>query len=85
VSDAQAVSAGQAIASKCTACHGADGHASNGAWPNLAGQSKEYLVNAMKAYKGGARSNGMMAGIVKDLSDSDTESVATYYASATCK
>jgi cytochrome c553 len=27
----------------------------------------------------------MMAGVVKDLSDSDAESVATYYASATCK
>ena len=84
-SDAQAVSAGQAIASKCTACHGADGRASNGAWPNLAGQSKDYLINAIKAYKGGARNNGMMAGIVKDLNDSDAESVATYYASATCK
>jgi cytochrome c553 len=84
-SDAQAASAGQAIASKCTACHGADGRASNGAWPNLAGQSKDYLINAIKAYKGGARNNGMMAGIVKDLSDSDAESVATYYASATCK
>ncbi|HWJ18457.1 c-type cytochrome [Bradyrhizobium sp.] len=84
-SDAQAVSAGKAIASKCTACHGADGRAGNGAWPNLAGQSKDYLVNAIKAYKGGARNNGMMAGIVKDLNDSDAESVATYYASAACK
>lgn len=83
--DAQAVSAGQAIASKCAACHGPDGHASNGAWPNLAGQSRDYLVNALKAYKGGARSNGMMAGIVKDLSDADAESVAAYFASAACK
>jgi cytochrome c553 len=83
--DVQALSAGQAIASKCTACHGADGHASNGAWPNLAGQSKDYLVNAIKAYKGGARSNGMMAGIVKELSDPDAESVATYFAAAACK
>ena len=83
--DTQAASAGQAVASKCTACHGADGRASNGAWPNLAGQSKDYLVNAIKAYRGGARNNGMMAGIVRDLSDSDAESVATYYASAACK
>jgi len=83
--DAQTASAGQAAASKCTACHGADGRASNGAWPNLAGQSRDYLVNAIKAYKSGARNNGMMAGVVKDLSDADTESVAAYYASATCK
>ena len=84
-SDAQAASAGQAIASKCAACHGAEGRASNGAWPNLAGQSKDYLVNAIKAYKSGARNNGMMAGIVKDLSDPDAESVAAYYAGAACK
>jgi cytochrome c553 len=84
-SDARAAAAGQAVASKCSACHGADGHASNGAWPNLAGQSKDYLLNAIRAYKGGTRNNSMMAGIVKDLSDTDAESVATYYASAACK
>ena len=54
-------------------------------WPNLAGQSRDYLVNAIKAYKGGARNNGMMTGVVRDLSDADAESVASYYASATCK
>ena len=83
--DAQAASAGQAVASKCTACHGSDGHASNGAWPNLAGQSRDYLISAIKAYRGGGRNNSMMAGVVKDLSDADAESVATYYAGAACK
>jgi cytochrome c553 len=83
--DAQAASAGRAIASKCTACHGVDGRASNAAWPNLAGQSRDYLINAIKAYRGGARNNSMMAGVVKDFRDSDAESVATYYASAACK
>jgi cytochrome c553 len=42
-------------------------------------------VNALRAYKSGARKNGMMSGIVKDLSDSDMEIVAEYYANATCK
>ena len=46
---------------------------------------KVYLVNALKAYKGGARKNGMMAGIAKGLSDADIENVAAYYAAATCK
>ena len=67
------------------ACHGADGRAGNRAWPNLAGLSKDYLFNTLKAYRGGARNNAMMVGIVKDLSDSDAESVADYYASASCK
>jgi len=83
--DSEAASRGQAILSKCTACHGTDGHASNRSWPNLAGQSKEYLVDALHAYKSGARSNAVMVGIVKDLSDSDTESAAAYYAGADCK
>ncbi len=81
-SNAQAASA---AASRCAACHGADGHSSNGAWPNLAGQSKDYLVNAIKAYKSGARSNSMMAGVVKDLSDADAENAAAYYAASGCK
>jgi len=83
--DAQAAAAGQAIASKCVACHGANGVSSNGAWPNLVGQSKDYLASALKAYKDGTRKNAMMAGVVKDLSNAETESAAAYYAKATCK
>lgn len=83
--DREAASRGQAVASKCAACHGVDGRASNRSWPNLAGQSKDYLINALNAYKSGARNNAMMAGIVKDLSDSDGESAAAYYAGTDCK
>ncbi len=78
-------SASQATASKCIACHGANGMSSNPAWPNLVGQSKDYLVAALKAYKDGARKNGMMAGVVKGLNDAETENAATYYANAKCK
>ena len=81
----QATLPGKATAAKCTACHGADGMSTNRSWPNLIGQSKVYLVNALKAYKGGARKNGMMAGIAKGLSDAEIENVAAYYAAATCK
>jgi cytochrome c553 len=81
----QATSPSKAAASKCIACHGANGMSSNLAWPNLVGQSKDYLVDALKAYKDGTRKNGMMAGIVKDLSDAEIEGVAAYYANASCK
>ena len=57
----------------------------NRSWPNLAGLSKDYLTDALKAYKDGARNNAMMAGIVKDLSDADADSVAAYFAGASCK
>ena len=81
----QATLADRATASKCIACHGANGMSSNRAWPNLIGLSKDYLVAALKAYKEGTRKNGMMAGIVKDLSDVEAENVAAYYANASCK
>jgi len=81
----QATLESKAAAAKCVACHGADGNSANPSWPKLVGQSSAYLVNALKAYKGGGRKNGMMAGIVKDLSDTDIEVVAAYYANATCK
>jgi cytochrome c553 len=83
--DREIASRGQAIVAKCAACHGADGRASNRSWPNLAGLSKDYLISALNAYKSGVRNNAIMAGIVKDLSDSDTEAAAVYYARAACK
>ncbi len=81
----QAASPGRALASKCIACHGANGVSSNLSWPNLVGHSKNYLVAALRAYKDGGRKNGMMAGIAKSLSDAETENVAAYYAGASCK
>jgi cytochrome c553 len=63
------------------ACHGASGVSSNPAWPSLAGQQKEYLVAALKAYQSGSRKNDVMAGIAKGLSDADAQALAAYYAS----
>jgi len=83
------VMAGDAVAGKaksaiCSACHGAAGISSVDMYPNLAGQKKTYLVNAIKAYKSKARSGGMamiMQGQTATLSDQDIENLATYYSS----
>jgi cytochrome c553 len=83
--DKKALAAGHAVAAKCATCHGAKGISGQPAWPNLAGQSKNYLVNALKSYKAGGRKNGMMDGIAKDLSDADAASVAAYYSNASCR
>lgn len=83
--DRQAASPGRAAAAACVACHGADGATSNRAWPNLVGLSKQHLLDALKAYRSGARKNAMMAGMVKDLSDAATEEISAYYAAASCK
>lgn len=81
------VSAGDAAAGKaksavCATCHGAAGISSIDMYPNLAGQKKTYLVNALKAYKSKARSGGLaviMQAQVSNLSDQDIDNLATYY------
>jgi cytochrome c553 len=46
---------------------------------NLAGQSTNYLVSALDAYKTGARKNDMMSVIAPTLSDADIADLAAYY------
>ena len=68
----------------CAACHG--DQFNNGidpSYPKLAGQHKDYLEHALKAYKRGAvglagRSNAIMEGQVKELSNQDIENIAAY-------
>lgn len=67
----------------CAHCHGTDGNSSSGSFPSLAGQTKEYLVTQIKAFKTGARKNAMMSPSVGVLSDQDVADVAEYFASQT--
>lgn len=67
----------------CSACHGADGQAAIPSYPNLAGQNRQYLVEALKAYRSNHRSGGqaaIMQSQAAALSDQDIENVAAYYA-----
>lgn len=76
--------AGKAKSAVCAACHGANGMAAIKTYPNLAGQNKEYLVSALKAYKSKQRSGGMAAIMQAQsagLSDADMENLAEYYSS----
>ena len=47
--------------------------------PKIAGQSRQYIVNALKAYRAGDRSHPSMQGIAKSLSDDDMAALAAYY------
>jgi cytochrome c553 len=82
---APVASAGREKAARCAACHGAEGVSASAAWPSLAGQQKDYLVNALKAYQTGARHNSMMAGMVKGASEAELAELAGYYAGLKCK
>lgn len=69
---------------KCVACHGVNlNEPIDPSYPKLAGQHKDYLVQALKAYKRGAaaangRSNAIMEGQAKELSNADIENIAAY-------
>ncbi|OGA55948.1 MAG: hypothetical protein A3F74_03695 [Betaproteobacteria bacterium RIFCSPLOWO2_12_FULL_62_58] len=79
------VAAGKALAKNCTACHGETGITSNPAWPKLAAQKAEYLVNALKAFRAGLRKDPTMAGVTRGLSDGDIANLAAYYAAQNCQ
>lgn len=79
------VAAGKVLAKNCASCHGETGIGTNAAWPNFAGQKANYLVNVLKAFRGGLRKDPMMAGVVRGLSDPDIANLAAYYAAQSCR
>ena len=66
----------------CVACHGENGIATINSYPNLAGQNRDYLISALKAYQKGER-NGGLAGVMQQqaaiLTEEDIAEVAEYY------
>jgi cytochrome c553 len=77
--------AGKVLAKNCAACHGETGIGTNPAWPKLAGQKSGYLVNVLKAFRGGLRKDPIMGGVVRGLSDADIDNLAAYYAGQSCE
>ncbi|HET7198391.1 MAG TPA: c-type cytochrome [Burkholderiales bacterium] len=74
----------------CAACHGTDGNSVAPANPKLAGQFAEYLqkqLHDFMAQKGKkpARQSAVMNGMVANLSDTDVQVLASYFAGQTLK
>lgn len=69
----------------CVACHGTAGNSATPAYPKLAQQHPEYLVNQLKAYKSGERKNAIMAGFAAGLSEDDMKDIAYWVASQKSK
>ncbi|MDE2449769.1 MAG: cytochrome c [Gammaproteobacteria bacterium] len=75
---------GATLASTCLGCHGIQGYRNaypDYAVPRLAGQHPEYLVDALKEYRSGARQYPTMHLQALSLSDQDIADVAAYLAS----
>jgi cytochrome c553 len=67
----------------CTACHGPAGEGVDLAvFPALAGQHAEYIVDQLKQFRSGERSNDgdtrMMRSVAARLNDKEIEAVASY-------
>ena len=77
-----ALAAGREKYVQCASCHGADGRSTVvPQYPKIGGQTAEYVVNALKAYRDGRRLGtyaAMMAAVAKQLSDADIANLAAY-------
>lgn len=71
----------RALVAGCARCHGADGGGrGRGAFPRLAGQPREYLLNALEAYARGERHSGIMQPVAAALEPDARRSLAEHYA-----
>lgn len=77
--------AGKFAFATCSGCHAIPGYSN--AYPTyhvprLAGQSPDYLVAALQAYKGGTRAHPTMQANAATLSDADMANLAAYLSAA---
>jgi cytochrome c553 len=79
---ADALAAGREKYVQCASCHGADGRSTvMPQYPKIGGQTAEYVVNALKAYRDGrwlGTYAAIMAAVAKPLSDADIANLAAY-------
>ena len=76
---------GKTIGYTCLGCHGIENYKNvypTYNVPKLVGQHSEYIVAALKSYRGKQRSHGTMYAQASSLSDQDMEDVAAYLAGA---
>ena len=72
---------GQKKSAVCHACHGPKGVSIQPIYPNLGGQHQDYLSKSLHAFRDGSRPNAVMSGFAANLSDTDIEDLAAWYAS----
>ena len=64
----------------CVGCHGPGGNKPvSPQTPRLAGQLHDYLAQALRQYRSGARPDPIMGAMAKTLSDDQIQTLARYY------
>ncbi len=66
-------------AAVCAACHGPDGNSPSPEFPILAGQHRDYLLQALQQYHSGARKNPIMGAQAKPLDEATMRELAAYF------
>jgi cytochrome c553 len=70
---------------RCERCHGIDGNSTDPRFPMLAGQNREYLESALRAYSGNTRGSSAMHAMAAPLSQADVSRIAQHYSTRTPK
>ena len=75
---------GHQLTYTCQGCHGVTGYKNaypTYSVPKITGQSQEFLVNALTAYKKGTRKHPTMQAQAQSFSDEDIAAIASYLSS----
>ncbi len=84
VANAADLAAGKLKAEQaCAVCHAKEGNWSvtlDPSYPKLAGQHKDYLIQALHQYKDGRRKNAIMAGQAAALNKQEIDNLAAFLA-----
>lgn len=67
----------------CTPCHGANGNSTDPAVPSLAAQPPLYTYYQLLMFREGQRVNPQMAAVTANLSNTEMQEIAAYYAKQT--
>jgi len=62
----------------CVACHGQNGISVSPAWPSLAGQHEEYLIESLNQYRNGTRKEAVITQMAAPLTDADVKLLARF-------
>ncbi len=68
------------LANTCNGCHGPDGTSVGPASPTIGGTNKEYMFEAMVAFRDGKRPSTIMQRIAKGYTDDELKLIAGYFA-----
>ncbi len=72
---------GRKVAAVCAHCHGEGGNSVNAGIPNLAGQNPAFLIEQLRKFEDGRRSNEFMQGMIKAMNSDEKIGIVLFYSS----